>query len=134
MTLGKSCNLQWGYGINRICYLWHTLGPLTGGSPCHLSILRNVNVACLCRLFIPMSPVEFKNDLSHVTMTLILMSHVEFKKHQCRPVTKSLCRMSNLKKRPCRPVDFKGQGPLLWPRPSILIAPELFLISIYIFA
>ena len=31
-------------------------------------------------------------------MTLMPMSHVEFKKHQCRPVTiKSACRMSNLK-------------------------------------
>ena len=30
-----------------------------GGSPCRLSILRNANVACLCRLFMPMSHVEF---------------------------------------------------------------------------
>ena len=33
------------------------LAALDGGCPCRLSILRNANVACLCRLFIPMSPV-----------------------------------------------------------------------------
>ena len=31
-----------------------------GGSPCRLSILRNGNVACLCRVFVPMSHVKFK--------------------------------------------------------------------------
>ena len=36
------------------------IGALDGGSPCHLSILRNANVACLCRLFKAMSPVDFK--------------------------------------------------------------------------
>ena len=35
--------------------------------------------------------------MSHVTVTEMPMSHVEFKKRQCRPVTKSPCRMSNLK-------------------------------------
>ena len=33
-------------------------GALDGGSPCRVSILRNANVEC--RLFIPMSHVEFK--------------------------------------------------------------------------
>ena len=36
------------------------LGPLTGGPQCRMSILRNGNVACLCRLFMAMSHVEFK--------------------------------------------------------------------------
>ena len=35
-------------------------GALDGGSPCRLSILRNANVACFCRLFMAMSGVEFK--------------------------------------------------------------------------
>ena len=35
-------------------------GTLDGGSPCRLLILRKGNVACLCRLFMPMSHVEFK--------------------------------------------------------------------------
>ena len=35
-------------------------GALDGGSRCRMSILRNENVACLCRLFMPMSHVEFK--------------------------------------------------------------------------
>ena len=35
-------------------------GPLMGGPQCGMSILRNGNVACLCRLFSPMSHVEFK--------------------------------------------------------------------------
>ena len=41
-----------------------SMGPLTGGrvggSPCRMSILRNAYVACLCRLFVPLSHVEFK--------------------------------------------------------------------------
>ena len=36
-------------------------GALDRGSPCHLSILRNANVACLCRLFMLFT------SLSHVT-------------------------------------------------------------------
>ena len=42
--------------------LGHTvsLGAFDGGSPYRLSILRNANVACLCRLFMAMSHVEFK--------------------------------------------------------------------------
>ena len=35
-------------------------GALDGGSPCRLWILRIANVACLCRLFMAMSRVEFK--------------------------------------------------------------------------
>ena len=31
-----------------------------GGPQCRMSILRNGNVACLCRLFMAMSHVEFK--------------------------------------------------------------------------
>ena len=78
-------------------------GPLTGGggggSPCHLSFLRNANVACLCRLFMPMSHVEFKRYPCHMSLLFLKpcrmigsMSHVKFKKW------------------PCRPVEFKGQG------------------------
>ena len=37
-----------------------TMEPLMGGPQCHMSILRNGNVACLCRLFFSMSHVEFK--------------------------------------------------------------------------
>ena len=42
------------------------MGPLTGGGgggggvPCHVSVLRNANVACLCPLSMPMSQVEFQ--------------------------------------------------------------------------
>ena len=74
-----------------------------GVPQCRMSILRNGNVACPCRLFSPMSHVEFKKrlcQLSHVTlifspcqMSLSPMSHVEFFKL------------------PGRPVDFRGQGP-----------------------
>ena len=76
-------------------------GALYGGPQCRMSILRNGNVACPCRLFYPMSHVKFKNRLCrHVTMIF------------------SPCRMSRspmshvkLKKCPCRHVDFRGQGP-----------------------
>ena len=43
-------------------------GALDGGSPCRLSILRNANVACLCRLFMSMSHVEFKKRLCHMSL------------------------------------------------------------------
>ena len=78
-----------------------TAGALDGGSPCRLSILRNANVACLCRL-------------------LMSMSHVEFKKYPClmslyffKPCRMSIGSMSHVefKKWPCRPVEFEGQGP-----------------------
>ena len=72
-----------------------------GGPQCRMSILRNGNVACFYRLFLPMSHVEFKKGLCHMSlyflspcrMSLSPMSHVDFK--NC----------------PCRSVDFKGQGP-----------------------
>ena len=35
-------------------------GALDGGSRCRMSIFKNGNVACLCRLFSTMSHVEFK--------------------------------------------------------------------------
>ena len=28
------------------------------------------------------------------------------------------------KKRPCRPVEFKGQGPLIWPKLSFFVSIE----------
>ena len=77
------------------------MGPLMGVPQCRMSILGNCNVACLCRLFSPMSHVEFKRrpcpmsqhfyPSCHVSPSP--MSHVEFKKY------------------PCRPVDFRGQLP-----------------------
>ena len=76
-------------------------GAFDGGAPCRLSILRYANVACLCRLSMPMSHVEFKKFPCHMSlyclkpcrMSIGSMSHVEFKKW------------------PCHPVEFKGQGP-----------------------
>ena len=54
---------------------------LDGRSPCHLSILRSANVACLCHLFVPMSHVEFQKKPCY--MSIISMSHVKFKKFNC---------------------------------------------------
>ena len=64
------------------------LGPLIGGPQCCMSILRNGNVACPCRLFSLMSHVKFKKRLCHMSlsfppscrMSLSAMSRVEFKK------------------------------------------------------
>ena len=70
----------------------YTEGALDGGSPCRLSILRNVNVARLCRLSMPISHVECMLDisLSHITVFLKAMSHlnrlymyVEFNNRPC---------------------------------------------------
>ena len=43
-------------------------GPLIGGPQCRMRILRNGNVACHCRLFSPMSHVEFKKMLCHMSL------------------------------------------------------------------
>ena len=39
-----------------------------GGVPCRLSVLRNGNVACVCRLFMPMSHVEFEKRQCHMSL------------------------------------------------------------------
>ena len=65
------------------------------GPQCRMSILINGNVACLCRLLFPMSHVEFKKGLCHMSlyflppcrMSLSPMSHVEFKNY---PVAMSI--------------------------------------------
>ena len=79
----------------------NTDGALDRGSPCRLSIIRNANVACFCRLFMAMSHVEFTIYPCHMSlyfpkpyrMSVGFMSYVEFKKWSCRPV------------------EFKSQGP-----------------------
>ena len=43
-------------------------GALDGGSQSRMSILRNANVTCLCRLFMPMSNVEFKKRLCPMSL------------------------------------------------------------------
>ena len=48
--------------------LYTVLGPLMGDPQCRLSILRNGNVACPCRLFFPMSHVEFKKRLCPMSL------------------------------------------------------------------
>ena len=59
---GEKMNCNVAATVSQIPF-WHReyqraeWGPLTGG---RLSILRNANVACLCRLFMAMSHVEFK--------------------------------------------------------------------------
>ena len=68
-----------------------TSGALDRGSPCHMSILRNANVAGLYRLFMPKSHVKFKKKPN--CMSIGPMSYVAFKKRMCHPV------------------DFRGQGP-----------------------
>ena len=64
------------------------LGPLVAGPQCHMSILRNGNVACLCCSFSPMSHVEFKKRLCNRSL-LIFTSYVA-----CHY---ALCRMLNLR-------------------------------------
>ena len=72
-----------------------------GGSHCRVSILRNGNVACRCRLVFLMSPVEFKKCLC--PLSLYFQS----------PCRMSVCFMSpvEFKKWPCRRVDFRALGP-----------------------
>ena len=64
------------------------MGPLMGGPKFRMSVLRNGNVACLCRLFSSMSHVEFKKwpcpmSLHFKPSFHMSMSHVEFKKWPC---------------------------------------------------
>ena len=53
------------------------VGPLTGGPECRMSILRNSNVACLCRLFMAMSHVEFKKYQCRMSLSFKALSHVD---------------------------------------------------------
>ena len=46
----------------------HPNGALLGGPQCRMLILRNLNVACRCRLFPPMSHVEFKKGLCPISL------------------------------------------------------------------
>ena len=67
--------LRMSYHINR-SFAWpqgYTCippeGPLMSGPQCRMSILRNGNTTCPCRLFSPMSHVTFKKKaMSHVTI------------------------------------------------------------------
>ena len=54
-------------GIPYVSHL-STNVALDRGSRCRMSILRNANVACLCRLFMPMSNVEFKKRLCPMSL------------------------------------------------------------------
>ena len=56
-----------------------------GGVPCRMSILKYANVACLCRLFIPVSHVEFKKSLCRMTLSPM-----------------SPCRIKEIAMSPCR--------------------------------
>ena len=47
-------------------------GSLVGGPQWRTSILRNGNVACLCRLFSPMSHVKFKKRLCHMSLYFLV--------------------------------------------------------------
>ena len=47
-----------------------TVAFTDGGPQCRMSILRNGNVACPCRLFYPMSNDEFKKRLCHMSLFL----------------------------------------------------------------
>ena len=79
-------------------------GALDGGSQCRMSNLRNGNVSCryFCNFHVDFEIAKchlsnLRNGPCHVTnifpMSMGSMSHVDFKKW------------------PCRPVEFKGQGP-----------------------
>ena len=57
-----------GLSSRLSCNCGVTSGPLMGGLQCRMSILRNGNVACPCRLFYPMSHVKFKNRLCHTSL------------------------------------------------------------------
>ena len=69
-------------------------GALDGGPQCRMSILRNANVACHCRLFSPMSHVEFKKMLCPVSLYFTPMSHVT------RP--NAACQIKEMLMSPCR--------------------------------
>ena len=75
-----------------------------------MSILRNAYVACLCRSIFPLSTVKFKKCQCPMSLDYLL---------QCRCRLGS-CHSVELKKCPCRPVDFSGLGPykVSWESPD----------------
>ena len=84
-------------------YLPDKIGALDGGSGCRISILRKANVACLCCLKFPLSPVEFKKCQCLMSLYYLSQCHCRYYKGSCCPV--------EFKKWPCHPVDFGGLGP-----------------------
>ena len=84
------------------------MGALDLGFPMsHVGFKRNVNVACLCRLFRHMSPCHMSNlGNRHVSC------HYFFLPLCCMSLS-LICRMSNLRKaHRCRCVKFRGLGQL----------------------
>ena len=59
-------------------------GAIDGMPWCRMSILRNANVACLCRQIFPLSPVEFKK--CQYRMSLYYLSQCCCRLGSCRPV------------------------------------------------
>ena len=55
-------------------YLPDKIGALDGGSGCRISILRNANVACLCRYISPVPCRIQEMPMSHVTLLFEPMS------------------------------------------------------------
>ena len=84
-------------------------GALNGGPQCRMSILRNGNVACLCRLFPTILGKGNDNITTHYIVTL--MSHIT--KSIPPPLHMCLSPMSHVefKKCPCHPVGLRGQWP-----------------------
>ena len=98
----------------------HTLGALDGGSPMSHVDFKKSQCPVSLRLPCPVSPLRYPNvacrflEMAHVVSFILIsvslgsMSHVDFEK------------------RPCRPVDFRGQGP--YPH---LTAPDLHTATTY---
>ena len=94
----------------------HPWGLLMGGPQCRTSILINVSAACHFAYFIQCHMSNFGKDyvpchyifgpsLSHIISPIV---HVEFRKF------------------PCRPVDFRGQGPSHGPKYCCIITLSPF--------
>ena len=83
------------------------LGPLTGGSPCHKSILRNNNDALS----------NLRND--HVTLSILRNCHVP-----CHYLLKAMSHVTKPQIGPCRRVEFRGLGSNVYLIPLSLSHPE----------
>ena len=83
------------------------LGPLAGGSQCHMSILRKGNVALSNFKNAPFTVVFF-NPMSHVTIFINPMSHVPCHYVPKRPI--SPCRNKDIPMSPCRFQESRGHA------------------------
>ena len=89
------------------------MGPLTGGPQCHVD--DNIIPCRSCSHHLFNFPIDFKVGLSNVAWYRFCLCHVT--NYIPVSLSKGSMLLVHFKKSPCRPVEFRGQGPFFSPDP-----------------